>query len=135
VKHNCCCRLAATNSAQLIVHQPSLVPCNNPKKHVYEKSKNLERMNAPLEFLDGGEVVYGADGAPLGGLLGLSLRVVEPEGPWVLDRVRGGQGRSTSIVGDLVLLPVVVLGPEKNAWVVEVVCSGGLDAPRSHRGV
>jgi hypothetical protein len=25
------------------------------------------------------------------------------------------------------------VGSEKNAWVVEVVCSGGLDAPRSHR--
>jgi hypothetical protein len=78
--------------------------------------------------------VYGADGAPLGGLLGLALRVVEPEGLGVLERVRGGRGRSAGAVGDLALLPVVVLGPEKNVWVVEVVCSCGLDAPRSHRG-
>jgi hypothetical protein len=78
--------------------------------------------------------VYGADGAPLGGLLGLALRVVKPEGLGVLERVRGGRGRSAGDVSDLALLPVVVLGPEKNAWVVEVVCSGGLDAPRSHRG-
>jgi hypothetical protein len=67
-------------------------------------------MNAPPEFLDGGEGVYGADGAPPGGLLGLALRVVEPEGPGVLERVRGGRGRSAGEVGDLALLPVVVLG-------------------------
>jgi hypothetical protein len=78
--------------------------------------------------------VYGADGAPLGGLLGLALRVVKPEGLGVLERVRGGWGRSTGTVGDLALHPVVVLGPETNAWVVEVICSGGLEAPRSHRG-
>ena len=92
-------------------------------------------MNAPLEFLDGREVVYGADRAPLGGPLGLSLRVVEPEGPGVLERVCGERGRSAGAVGDLALLPVVILGPEKNAWVVEVVCSGGLHAPRSHHGL
>jgi hypothetical protein len=42
--------------------------------------------------------------------------------------------RSAGAVGDLALLPVVVLALEKNAWVVEVICSGDLDAPRSHRG-
>jgi hypothetical protein len=44
------------------------------------------------------------------------------------------RGRSAGAVGDLALLPIVVLVSEKNVWVVEVVCNGGLDAPISHRG-
>jgi len=56
--------------------------------------------------------VDGSDGAPPCGLLGLSLRVVEPEGPGVLERVRGGverRGGSGGVVSDLALLPVVVV--------------------------
>lgn len=69
------------------------------------------------EVLDGGEGVDGADGASPGCLLGLSLRVVEPEGPGVLERVRrGGVGLRRRVagvvVGDLPLLPLVsVVGP------------------------
>lgn len=68
--------------------------------------------HVPPEVLDGGEGVDGADGAPPCGLLGLSLRVVEPEGPGVLERVRGGLERRCGgggVVGDLALLPVVVV--------------------------
>jgi hypothetical protein len=131
VKHNSCCsnKLCTTNNASTIsssLQQPR-------KKHVSEKSKNLERMNAPPIIPRWWRrCVWGGWSSP-GGLLGLALRVVEPEGLGVLERVRGGRGKSAGVVGDLALLNVVVLGPEKNAWVVEVVCSGGLDAPRSHR--
>jgi hypothetical protein len=86
------------------------VGCDQGKRIEGRGRANLKRMNAPPEFLDGGEGVYGADGAPPGGLLGLALRVVKPEGPGVLERVRGGRGRSAGDVGDLALLPVVVLG-------------------------
>ena len=52
------------------------------------------------EVLDGGEGVDGADGASPGCLLGLSLRVVEPEGPGVLERVRrGGVGLRRRVAG------------------------------------
>lgn len=52
----------------------------------------------------------GSDGAPPGGHLVLAVRVVEPEGPRVLERVRGGEGGRGGVGGDLALLPVVVLG-------------------------
>jgi len=64
------------------------------------------------KVLDGGEGVDGSDGAPPCGLLGFSERVVEPEGPGVLKRVRGGverRGGRGGVVGDLALLPVVVV--------------------------
>ena len=57
----------------------------------------------------------GSDGAPPGGLLALALRVVEPEGPRVLERVRGGEGGRGGVVGDLALLPVVVLRSVRGA--------------------
>jgi hypothetical protein len=54
----------------------------------------------------------GSDGAPPGGLLGLALRVVEPEGPCVLERVLGWGRRRVGagvLTGDLTLLPFVVV--------------------------
>jgi hypothetical protein len=56
--------------------------------------------------------VDGSDRAPPCGLLGLSLRVVEPECPGVLERVRRGlerRGGRGGVVGDLAVLPVVVV--------------------------
>jgi hypothetical protein len=66
----------------------------------------------PPEVLDGGEGVDGSDGTPPGGLLGLPLRVIEPEGPRVLEWVLGWDWRrvrAVVVVGDLALLPVVVV--------------------------
>jgi hypothetical protein len=54
--------------------------------------------------------VNGSDGAPPGGHLVFAVRVVEPEGPRVLERVRGGAGGRGGVGGDLALLSVVVLG-------------------------
>lgn len=56
-----------------------------------------------------------SDGAPPGGHLVLAVRVVEPEGPRMLERVRGGEGGRGGVVGDLALLPVVVLRSVRRA--------------------
>lgn len=62
------------------------------------------------EVLDGGEGVDGVDGASPGRVPGLALRVVEPEGPGVLQRVGPVVGLRESrgvVVRDLALLPLL----------------------------
>ena len=93
------------------------------------------------EVLDGGEGVDGVDGAAPGHLPGLALRVVEPEGPGVLQRVgadapRRRGGGAVPVVRDLPLLPLLRAcrrGPRLR--VLGHPCGGGGWRRRESRGL
>lgn len=82
--------------------------------------RGREKIKArPPKLFDGGEGVYRSDGTAPCGLFGLGGRVVEPEGPGILERVGvaeecgrrlgGGGGGVVGIFEDLPIFKIFVV--------------------------